>query len=444
VAARQELEATGYNSVSLKNYLDNITQVCKIITMERLVKTYIFDPEMTAGKMIFLVGPRQIGKTHFARKWLADAGCGDTYFNWDDPAVMKAYRANPLYFRNTIAERFQGEPVPIVFDELHKHKNWRDILKGFYDTSSDRIRLLITGSARLGMYRKSGDSLIGRYFSYQMFPLGLPEMAADFSHVIENESAFTSGETLLNRARGAVSDTALESLNDLMAYGGFPEPLLRGSVKFHRRWQQDYKSLLIREDVRDLSRIADIKGLEQLVEILPGRVGAPLSLNSLREDLSIHHGTIANWLNILQALYLVFTIRPWHQNLLRSLKKEPKLYFYDWSLPTDPAIRFENLLAVSLIRMAARFTETGLGVFEIMYLRDTAKREVDFVLVKDGTPVALFEAKEHSRVIGPAGRYFSRKLSVPYYQILRVGEKPEAFPDNCFIIPAAQFLLLTG
>ncbi|MBM4314567.1 MAG: ATP-binding protein [Deltaproteobacteria bacterium] len=412
--------------------------------MERLVKTYIFDPEMTAGKMIFLVGPRQVGKTHFARKWLAETGFSDTYFSWDDPAVMKAYRSNPLYFRNTIAEHFQGEPVPIVFDELHKHKNWRDILKGFYDTHSDRMRLLITGSARLGMYRKSGDSLIGRYFSYQMFPLGVPEMEAEFSQVIANESTFTVGETFLDLVRGVSADTAKRSLDDLMAYGGFPEPLLRGSVKFHRRWQQDYKSLLIREDVRDLSRIVDIKGLEQLVEILPGRVGSPLSLNSLREDLSIHYGTIANWLNILQALYLVFTIRPWHKNLLRSLKKESKLYFYDWSLIADPAIRFENLLAVSLIRMAARFTESGLGVFEIMYLRDTAKREVDFILIKDGDPVALFEAKEHSRVIDPSGRYFSRKLSVPYYQILRAGEKPEAFPDNCYIIPATQFLMLTG
>ena len=412
--------------------------------MERLAKTYIFDPEMTAGKMIFLIGPRQVGKTTFARKWLTDLGCSDNYFNWDDPAVMKAYRANPLYFRNVIEERFKGAPVPIVFDELHKHKDWRDILKGFYDTNKEKMRLLVTGSARLGIYRKSGDSLIGRYFSYQMFPLGLPEITADFSHILTDESAFTAGEVLLDRSRKASVDTARKSLDDLMTYGGFPEPLLRASARFHRRWQRDYKSLLIREDVRDLSRISDIKGLEQLVELLPCRVGAPLSLNALREDLSGHHSTIANWLNILQALYLVFIIRPWHQNLLRSLKKEPKLYFYDWSLLTDPAIRFENLLAVSLVRMAARFSETGLGVFEIMYLRDTTKKEVDFVLIKDGRPVALFEAKEHSRVISQAGRYFSRKLSAPFFQIIRTSEKPETFPDNCFTIPAANFLMLTG
>ena len=125
--------------------------------MERLVARYLFDPEMTADKMIFLTGPRQVGKTTFARNWLDSAGCSDTYFNWDDPAVMMEYRRNPLFFKNVVEERYKGEPVPVVFDEIHKQKKWRDILKGFYDSNREKVRLLVTGSSRLGMYRKSTD-----------------------------------------------------------------------------------------------------------------------------------------------------------------------------------------------------------------------------------------------------------------------------------------------
>jgi len=164
--------------------------------MERLIGKYLFDPEMTGDKMIFLTGPRQVGKTTFARMWLESIGSEDTYFNWDDPSVMMEYKKNPLYFRNVIDEKIKNKPVPLVFDEIHKHTAWRDILKGLYDTNRVRMRLLVTGSARLEFVRKSGDSLVGRYFSYQMFPLGLPEVVGDFSHVIQDGRPFGDGEFL--------------------------------------------------------------------------------------------------------------------------------------------------------------------------------------------------------------------------------------------------------
>jgi predicted AAA+ superfamily ATPase len=412
--------------------------------MERLVARYLFDPDMTADKMIFLTGPRQVGKTTFARNWLGSAGCSDMYFNWDDPAVLVEYRRNPHFFKNIVEERYKGEPVPVVFDEIHKQKNWRDILKGFFDSNREKIQLLVTGSSRLGMYRKSGDSLVGRYFSYRMFPLGLAEAAADFSFVLADDLLIENGDGLLRKARQVDSDKTRETLDGLIRLGGFPEPFLKASMKFHRRWQTDYKTLLTKEDVRDLTRIADIRGLEHLVELLPSKVGSPLSVNSLREDLDCHHSTVLNWIEILKEVYLVFTIKPWHRQIQRSLKKEPKLYFYDWSMLPEAGPRFENFLAVSLMRMAARFTETGLGIFEVMYIRDTAKREVDFVLVKDNNPLALFEAKEGGREITPAIRYFGRLLNLPGYQIVRDLDRAEAFPDNCFLIPAAAFLMLTG
>jgi len=363
---------------------------------------------------------------------------------WDDLAVILEYRRNPLFFKNIIEERYGGEPVPVVFDEIHKQKNWRDILKGFYDSNREKVRLLVTGSSRLGMYRKSGDSLVGRYFSYRMFPLGLTEATADFSFALSDDLLFENVEGLLREIRKVDTDKTREASDGLIRFGGFPEPFLKASPKFHRRWQTDYKTLLTKEDVRDLSRIADIRGLEHLVELLPSKVGSPLSVNSLREDLNCHHSTVVKWIDILKEVYLVFTIRPWHRQIRRSLKKEPKLYFYDWSLLPEAGPRFENLLAVGLMRMAARFTETGLGIFEVTYIRDTAKREVDFVLVKDNKPLALFEAKESGRAIAPAIRHFGRMLKIPCYQIVRDLDRAEAFPDDCFLLPAASFLMLTA
>ena len=412
--------------------------------MERLVGTYIFDPEMNEGKMIFLTGPRQVGKTTFAKNWLLSAGATDTYFSWDDPSVMREYNRNPLFFHSIINEKFNGKPVPLVFDEIHKHKNWRNILKGIYDTDKERMTLLVTGSARLGLYRKSGDSLVGRYFSYQMFPLGLPEAVDNFSRVLKDTNAFSNGDALVALTRRARNEATEAGLDRLLTFGGFPEPFLKGSPRFFRRWQREYRTLLTKEDVRDLSRISDIRGIEQLIEMLPARVGSPLSTNSLREDMGYHHATIANWIEILKELYLVFTIRPWHRAIVRSIKKEPKLYFVDWSAIADPAVRFENLCALTLVRMASRLSETGVGHFEVMFIRDKEKREVDFVLVDGQRPVALFEAKEADLEITPSGRYYSNRLGIPYYQIVHRSKKAEAFPGNCFIIPAASFFMLCG
>jgi predicted AAA+ superfamily ATPase len=399
---------------------------------------------MNAGKMIFLTGPRQVGKTTLARNWLAGQDAGDLYFNWDDPAVAREYKRNPLFFKNIIDDRFDKKPLSLVFDEIHKQKNWRNILKGIYDTNKEKITLLVTGSARLGWYRKSGDSLIGRYFSYQMLPLGLPEAVNDFSHILMTDDPLRSINGLTDYLRKIKPANTEEKLDTLLAFGGFPEPFIKNSTRFYNRWNTEYKSLLTKEDIRDLSRISDIKGIGQLIEILPSKVGSLLSVNSIAEDTGSHHATISRWLDILKAIYLIFTLRPWYKNITRSIKKENKLYFYDWSNVPEAGCRFENLLAVSLIKMAVRLTEIGLGSFEIMHIRNKEKQEVDFVLVKNGKPVALFEAKESDSDISKAGLYFGKQLSVPYFQIVRRCLKAEVFPGNCAVIPATNFLMLTG
>ena len=412
--------------------------------MKRLLDSYLFDPELISGKMIFLNGPRQVGKTTFALNWLKESGVEGTYFNWDDPAVLHAYKRNPLFFKNVIDERHLGTPVPIVFDEIHKQREWRAILKGMYDVNQERMQLLVTGSARLGLYRKSGDSLLGRYFPFQMFPVALPEAVEDFSPVLKDDTPLSKGDDLLEQVRGFSRSGLREVMEKLLSFGGFPEPFIKDSERFHRRWLKEYIALLTREDIREFSRISDLKGMERLVSLLPSKVGAPLSINSLREDLGVHFQTIVNWIDVLKSLYLIFTISPWSRDLKRSLSKEAKLYFYDWSVLNDPGFRFENLLALTLLRMAARFTETGLGDFEIRYVRDRDKREVDFLLVKNGDPVCLIEAKLGDEKIGAPARYFAARLGVPFYQIVLSANAAETFPGNCFLLPAAEFFMISG
>lgn len=419
-------------------------------SMKRIISTYIFDPEMTAGKMIFLSGPRQVGKTTFGQMWLKSTGVDGTYFNWDNPEVMVGYRKNPLHFHNIIDEKFKNNPVPMVFDEIHRHPGWSDILKGIYDSRKEKIKLLVTGSGKIDLFLKSGDSLLGRHFTYRMFPLGLPEVLRNFTCVLSDTSTaspvdiFADGGKLAGVARKADFKEAAEGVDLLLKFGGFPEPFLKGSEKYLRRWHKDYRTLIAKEEVRDLSRVQDIKGIETLVELLPTRVGSNLSIPSISEDLGKKYDTINLWITILENLQLVFTVRPWHRNIARAIKKERKIYFYDWSILDDAGKRLENLVAISLVRMATRFTETGLGDYNICYIRDKEKREVDFILIRDKIPVALFETKEGGRDISRNGHYYANKLGIPFYQIVHKAEKIEEFPGNCFIIPAKNFLMLTG
>jgi len=190
------------------------------------------------------------------------------------------------------------------------------------------MQLLVTGSSRLGFVRKSGDSLVGRYFSYQMFPLGLPEVMGDFSYILQDERPFTNGESMTRLAREAGTKAAIDGLEQLLTLGGFPEPFLKGSDRFHRRWQNDYKTLLTKEEVRDFSRIQDIRGLETMVEILPTNVGSNLSIPSLVNVLNVSHKTIKNWIDVLQGVYLVFTISPLAQKHQAVNHKRGKAVFF--------------------------------------------------------------------------------------------------------------------
>ncbi len=412
--------------------------------MERVQSSYLFDPDVNANKMIFLSGPRQIGKTTFVLQRLESIGQEHLYYNWDDPYIRREYTRNPHFLKSRIAAE-KKKPL-IAFDEIHKHKQWKNILKGLYDLHHREARFIITGSARLDYFRQSGDSLVGRYFSYRMLPLGLSEAIGNMKRILDDDNLLSGyrEDELLSSLHDIPFREAKEVFEQMMLFGGFPEPFLKSNKRFSTKWRRDYKSLLLHEDLRDLSRIQDLKGLEQLVLMLPERVGSPLSINSLREDLQVNHRTVSNWIEALKKIYLVFSIMPWSRHISKAVKKETKIYFFDWTMVTNEGARFENMLAVTLFRLVSRWNELGLSDFELRYIRNHQGREVDFLLVKDNQPFALFEAKSSDAEPSASGTYFKNRLQIPYFQVVEHFDGVEAWPDQKYVVAASRLLSLLG
>ena len=405
----------------------------------------MFEPEINAGKMIFLSGPRQVGKTTFVKNKLRELENEEFYFNWDDPYVRREYTKNPHFLKAYLARERSEFPL-VAFDEIHKHKNWKNILKGLYDIHVEEAQFIVTGSARLDYFRQSGDSLVGRYFSYRLLPLGLAEAAENFDFVIADDTVLAQPDkqNFLRTVQGMSEKIFKNPFDRLMSYGGFPEPFLKSKRNFSNKWKRDYKSLLIHEDLRDLTRIQDIKGIEQLLLLLPERVASPLSINSLKDDLQVNHKTVSNWLEALKKIYLTFSIMPWSKSISKAIKKEVKFYFFDWTFVSDEGARFENAIAVFLLRLVCRWNELGLGDFELRYIRNQQGQEVDFVVIKDQEPFALFEAKKGDTDVSKAGSYFGRLLKIPYYQLVSDYDIVEEYPDSRYVVSAWRFLGLLG
>ena len=295
--------------------------------VERYLPNWSLENEILSPKMIFIAGPRQSGKTTLIETFLGNNGCSDLYYNWDTPNVRERYRQDPTFFESSArANRPTSGQTWVGFDEIHKRSKWKDLLKGYFDQFRNEFRFTVTGSARLDLFRHSGDALVGRYFLFHLFPFSYTEMGG------REYSKLEPWHALLDKANWsdifertlAISPLPDDLWTMLYDFGPFPEPLIKGDEAFSNLWHQDYISLYLREELRDLTRISDIDGVESLVRILPKRIGNILSLNSLKEDLQVSHGTVKGWLESLRKLYLIFSLSPWQPKIHKAIKKEKK------------------------------------------------------------------------------------------------------------------------
>ena len=328
-------------------------------------------------KMVFLTGPRQCGKTTLAEDLLKKRGKG-IYLNWDDPDHKKFI----------LKRDWSDHHDLVILDEIHKFKKWKSWIKGTYDTQKKNHSFLVTGSARLDVFRKGGDSLLGRYHLWHLHPFTLSEIPKGIS--------------------------PKEAFKRLMFMGGFPEPFLDNSDREARRWRRERMEKVLKEDVRELEDVKDIQTLQLLVELLRTRVGSPVVVSNLAEDLQVSPVTVKRWIEILEAMYIIFRVKPFSQNISRAIQKPPKIYFYDnGDVEDDEGARFENLVATHLLK-AIQFSQDADGhSFDLRYLRDKEKREVDFVILKNNKPLELIEAKFTDTKISSHLTYYAERLSIP-------------------------------
>ena len=372
--------------------------------MQTLLHRHLTQPikEDLENKMVFLGGPRQVGKTTLSLELL---GAGDKrhpgYLNWDDPRVRLGL----------LRAELPSEQSLIVLDEIHKFPRWRNLVKGLYDTEGDHVSFLVTGSARLDHYRKGGDSLQGRYHYYRLHPFTLGELEASATH---------------------------SDVQALLQFGGFPEPLLAGNVRFWRRWQRERLARVVYEDLRDLESVREVALVELLVDALPDRVGSPLSVRSLSEDLEVAHATVNRWLEILENLYLCFRIPPFGAPRIRAVKKERKLYFWDWSQTPDPGPRFENLVACHLLKYCHYLEDTQGHRMELRFIRDTDRREVDFVVLQDNEPAFAVECKTGERSPSRAIDYFRQRTHIEDFYQVHLGTR-DYLSNRTRVLPFQKF-----
>lgn len=368
-------------------------------------------------KMAFVSGPRQCGKTTMAKLLLRQRPSG-SYRNWDDVVFRRQWVKNP----GTIVPTSETSVPLLILDEIHKAKGWKNTLKGIYDTLIRPADILLTGSARLSVYKKGGDSLTGRYFHFRLHPFTLGELESSDTQSPDNVLS-----TLFQRARHP-SSSVLTTFEALVQFGGFPEPFLGQDQRKARLWRRNRIDTVIREDVRDLTRIPELGRIEMLAAILPERVGSLFSMTSLRGDLEVSFDTVRRWTVLLKDLYYIHEVKPHHESIARSLRKEGKIYMWDYGEVPQPAARFENLIANHLLKACHFWTDTGEGAFELRYLRNKEKQEIDFLIVRDKKPWLPVEVKLSDETPSPNWQKFLPALKCP--RALQLVAKPGVWREH--------------
>ena len=389
---------------------------------------------LSANKpMVFMAGPRQSGKTTLA-EMISRQRANRLYINWDVPADRTRLIRDPDFFAEI--ERHDPSTPLVVFDEIHKYKDWKNYLKGAYDRFHHEFDFLVTGSGRLDLYQKGGDSLTGRYFLFHLWPFTLSELV-NAARSIED---FTRNPLELS---GGNNGELEELWRSIETYSGFPEPFLKQSKPAYNRWSSIYAQQLIREDIRDLTDIKSIGDLETLYYLMASRVSSPLSIPSLSSDLKSAYNTVTNWLAVFERFYMTFSIGPWTRSISRAIQKEKKVYLWDCPRIKNEAARFENMVAIELYRAVSIWNDMGWGKYSLHFVKNKEQQEVDFLIAADNAPLVLVEAKLSETRPSAALMKFQAFLQTPAVQLVH---RPGGFriyandSHKILVAPAWQWL----
>jgi predicted AAA+ superfamily ATPase len=406
--------------------------------MVRMRNRYLREPIETLSfarhKIAMVSGPRQCGKTTLAKMLLRERPVG-RYFNWDEFEFRHAWAKRPA----AVIPPAGGKSVPlVVLDEIHKDRLWKRNLKGLFDTRADPCDILVTGSARLNVYRRGSDSLLGRYVHFRLHPFSLREMDRD-----DVLSPDVTLESLFSRALRPTRASE-QNLTSLMTYGPFPEPLFAQDAKVANLWRLSREEAVIRQDLRDISRLLDLGRIELMTALLPERVGSPFSPANLREDLETSFDSIRRWMAYLKELYYLFEIKPYSRKIPRSLRREGKIYLWDFGAVAEEAARFENLIAFHLLKTCQFWTDTGEGEFDLYCLRNKDKQEIDFLIVRDGLPWLPVEVKFSDAAPSPNWKRFAAVLPCKLgLQIMRrPGWQVHTFGESRVLVAGAAEALM--
>lgn len=375
-------------------------------------------------QMAFVSGPRQVGKTTTCRME------GTDYLNWDSADDRRIILRGPAAVAARLElQQLRAAPPIVVFDELHKHTKWKAFLKGFFDVYGDRVRIIVTGSSRLDVFRRGGDSLMGRYLLYRMHPFSVGECLR------------VDVPTDVVRPPARLEDDEWQAL---WRHGGFPEPFLRRDIRFTRRWRSLRQDQLTREDIRAMTQIHDLSAMETFGQILSERSSQQLVYSNLANEVGVAVDTVRRWLDVFERMHFGIRIRPWFANVTKALRKEPKWFLRDWSGVEEPGGRAETFVACHLLKAVDAWTDLGLGRFELRYLRDKLKREVDFLIVRDRKPWCLVEVKTSETSLSESLHYFQKATRARHaFQVVLDLPYVEA---DCFertdpaVVPARTFL----